>query len=119
MIDRIARFARYEPPRHAGELILSMVAGLDGRNCWTIAEHRGASIPDGLQHLLARAGWDAGAVRDDLRDYVIDASATGGDPGGRRNRRSRRATRRLGCNATKSVDNRWAHELLVPYPVMA
>ena len=37
------------------------------------AEHRGAVIPDGLQHLLARAQWDADAVRDDLRDYVIDA----------------------------------------------
>jgi SRSO17 transposase len=79
MIDRIApRFARYEPLRHAGELILGMVAGLDRKNCWTIAEHRGAATPDGLQHLLARASWDADAVRDDLRDYVIDAF---GDPG--------------------------------------
>ena len=50
-----------------------MVSGLDRKNCWTIAEHRGAATPDGLQHLLARASWDADAVRDDLRDYVIDA----------------------------------------------
>jgi SRSO17 transposase len=79
VIDRIApRFARYEPLRHAGELILGMVSGLDRKNCWTIAEHRGAATPDGLQHLLARASWDADAVRDDLRDYVIDAF---GDPG--------------------------------------
>jgi SRSO17 transposase len=49
------------------------VSGLDRKNCWTIAEHRGAATPDGLQHLLARASWDADAVRDDLRDYVIDA----------------------------------------------
>ncbi len=55
-----------------------MVSGLDRKNCWTIAEHRGAATPDGLQHLLARASWDADAVRDDLRDYVIDAF---GDPG--------------------------------------
>jgi SRSO17 transposase len=79
MIDRIApRFARYEPLRHAGELILGMVSGLDRKNCWTIAEHRGATTPDGLQHLLSRARWDADAVRDDLRDYVVDAF---GDPG--------------------------------------
>lgn len=79
MIDRIApRFARYEPLRHAGELMLGMVSGLDRKNCWTIAEHRGAATPDGLQHLLARASWDADAVRDDLRDYVVDAF---GDPG--------------------------------------
>ena len=79
MIDWIApRFARYEPLRHAGELMAGMVSGLDRKNCWTIAEHRGATTPDGLQHLLGRASWDADAVRDDLRDYVIDAF---GDPG--------------------------------------
>ncbi len=26
-----------------------------------------------MQHLLARASWDAEAVRDDLRDYVVEA----------------------------------------------
>ena len=79
MIDRIApRFARYEPLRHAAELMAGMVSGLDRKNCWTIAEHRGDATPDGLQHLLSRAKWDAEAVRDDLRDYVVDAF---GDPG--------------------------------------
>jgi SRSO17 transposase len=79
VIDRIApRFARYEPLRHAGELMLGMVSGLDRKNCWTIAEHRGAATPDGLQHLLSRARWDAEAVRDDLREYIVDAF---GDPG--------------------------------------
>ncbi len=58
--------------------MLGMVSGLDRKNCWTIAERRGAATPDGLQHLLARASWNAEAVRDDLRDYVIDAF---GDPG--------------------------------------
>ncbi len=79
MLDRIApRFARYEPLRRAGELMAGMVSGLDRKNCWTIAEHRGDTTPDGLQHLLARASWDADDVRDDLRDYVVDAF---GDPG--------------------------------------
>jgi SRSO17 transposase len=74
VIDRIApRFRRYEPLRHAAALMAGMVSGLDRKNCWTIAEHRGAGTPDGLQHLLARASWDADEVRDDLRDYVIDA----------------------------------------------
>jgi SRSO17 transposase len=78
VLDRIApRFSRYEPLRHAGELMAGMVSGLDRKNCWTIAEHRGATTPDGLQHLLSRAKWDADAVRDDLRDYVVDAF---GDP---------------------------------------
>lgn len=76
VIDRIApRFARYEPLRHAGGLMLGLLSGLDRKNCWTIAEHRGDASPDGLQHLLARAKWDADAVRDDLRSYVMDAFA--------------------------------------------
>jgi SRSO17 transposase len=86
MADRVLRgvgsdraaFRPAEPLRHAGALLAGMVSGLDRKNCWTIAEHRGAATPDGLQHLLARACWDADAVRDDLRDYVIDAF---GDPG--------------------------------------
>ena len=79
VLDRIApRFARFEPLRHAGELLAGMVSGLDRKNCWTIAEHRGAATPHAFQHLLGRARWDAEAVRDDVRDYVIDAF---GDPG--------------------------------------
>jgi SRSO17 transposase len=79
VIDRIApRFHRYEPLRHAAEMMAGMVSGLDRKNCWTIAEHRGDATPDGLQHLLARAKWDADGVRDDLRDYVVDSF---GDPG--------------------------------------
>jgi SRSO17 transposase len=74
VLDRIApRFRRYEPLRHAGELMAGMVSGLDRKNCWTIAEHRGAATPDGLQHLLSRASWNADALRDDLRDYVVEA----------------------------------------------
>jgi SRSO17 transposase len=33
---------------------------------------------DGMQHLLARAVWDENAVRDDVRDYVVEHL---GDPG--------------------------------------
>jgi SRSO17 transposase len=73
-LDRIeSRFSRYEPLRHAGGLMLGMLSGLDRKNCWTIAERRGDLTPDGLQHLLARARWDADAVRDDLRGYVVEA----------------------------------------------
>jgi SRSO17 transposase len=70
-----SRFARYEPLRHAAGLMRGMLSGLDRKNCWTIAEHHGDVTPDGLQHLLARARWDADAVRDDVRGYVLDAFA--------------------------------------------
>jgi SRSO17 transposase len=58
--------------------LLGLLAGLPRVNCWTIAEHAGEVSPDGMQHLLARAAWDADAVRDDLRTYVVDHLA---DPG--------------------------------------
>lgn len=73
LVDRIeGRFARYEPLRHAVDLILGLLSGLGTKNCWTIAESRGHASPHALQHLLARAQWDADALRDDLRGYVID-----------------------------------------------
>src|SRR5664279_2207017 len=79
VLDRIElRFSRYEPLRHAADLMLGMLSGLDRKNCWTIAEHRGERSLVGLQHLLSRAKWDADGVGDDLRDYVRDAFA---DPG--------------------------------------
>ncbi len=76
MIDRIApRFARYEPLRHAGELMAGMVLGLDHKNCWTIAEHRGAGAAPGRVAASTGTGQlgRRGDLHDDLRDYVIDA----------------------------------------------
>jgi SRSO17 transposase len=71
LMGRVAgRFGRVEPRRHARALVLGLLADLPRKSCWTIAEHAGTTSPDGLQHLLARAVWDADALRDDLRDYV-------------------------------------------------
>jgi SRSO17 transposase len=76
-MGRIAgRFGRVEPRQHARALVLGLLADLPRKNCWTIAEHAGTTSPDGLQHLLARAVWDADALRDDVRDYVTAISAT-------------------------------------------
>ncbi|WP_406500720.1 IS701 family transposase [Streptomyces sp. NBC_00846] len=38
----------------------------------SIAEWAGEASPHGMQHLLGRASWDADAVRDNVRDYVIE-----------------------------------------------
>lgn len=38
----------------------------------TIAEWAGEASPHGMQHLLCRAVWDADAVRDDVREYVVE-----------------------------------------------
>ncbi|MFZ4131141.1 IS701 family transposase [Streptomyces cellulosae] len=72
-MERIAgRFARVEPRRRAGRLVLGLLADLPRKNCWTIAEWAGETTPYGMQHLLCRAAWDAEAVRDDVRDYVVE-----------------------------------------------
>jgi SRSO17 transposase len=52
--------------------VLGLLAELPRKNCWTIAEQCGDATPDGMQHLLARARWDADGVRDDLRSYVTE-----------------------------------------------
>jgi len=67
-----ARFRRVEPRRRARALVVGLLAGLPRKNCWTIAEHAGDDTPDGMQHLLARAKWDADGVRDDVRGYVAE-----------------------------------------------
>jgi SRSO17 transposase len=72
------RFRRVEPRRRARAFVLGLLAGLPRKNCWTLAEQAGDASPDGMQHLLSRASWDADGVRDDLRDYVIEHL---GDPG--------------------------------------
>jgi hypothetical protein len=59
------RFRRVEPRRRARAFVLGLMAELPRKNCWTIAEHAGDATPDGMQHLLARARWDADGVRDD------------------------------------------------------
>jgi SRSO17 transposase len=72
-MGRIAgRFARVEPRRRVGQLVLGMLSDLPRKNCWTIAEWAGEANPHGMQHLLCRASWDADAVRDDVCEYVVE-----------------------------------------------
>ena len=69
--ERLGRhFARSEPRRRAVGYIRGLLGDADRKNGWQLAEYLGDPTPDGVQHLLARADWDADAVRDDLIDYV-------------------------------------------------
>jgi SRSO17 transposase len=70
---RIAgRFGRVEPRVRAREYVTGLVAGLERKNGWTLAEHAGEVSPDGMQRLLRWADWDVDAVRDDVRGYVAE-----------------------------------------------
>jgi SRSO17 transposase len=65
------RFTRSEPRARSREYVAGLVAGLERKNGWTLAERAGERAPDGMQRLLRWADWDVDGVRDDLRDYVV------------------------------------------------
>jgi SRSO17 transposase len=66
------RFARAEPRRRALAYLRGLLSPVERKNGWQLAELAGEATPDGMQHLLARADWDADQVRDDLRAYVVE-----------------------------------------------
>jgi SRSO17 transposase len=71
--ERIAgRFARAEPRARVRRYVTGLVAGLERKNGWTLAEQAGEVGPDGMQRLLRRADWDVDGVRDDVRGYVAE-----------------------------------------------
>jgi SRSO17 transposase len=65
------RFGRVEVRRRARGYLRGLLAPLERKNGWVLAEAAGDAVPDGMQRLLNFYQWDADAVRDDLRSYVI------------------------------------------------
>lgn len=63
---------RSEVRRRASAYLRGLLSGADRKNGWQLAEVAGDATPYGVQHLLGRAVWDADAVRDELRTYVIE-----------------------------------------------
>ena len=73
VLERIApRFARAEPWRRAAAYLRGLLAPVERKNGWQLAEAAGDATPDGVQDFLSRAHWDADAVRDDLQAYVVE-----------------------------------------------
>lgn len=66
------RFARREVQRRAWAYLRGLLSPIERKNGWQIAEVNGETTPYGVQHLLGRAQWDAEAVRDDLRSYLVE-----------------------------------------------
>ncbi len=69
------RLAPYFPRSQSRHRVMAYLRGLlseaERKNSWQVAEICGESTPYGFQYLLSRADWDADAVRDELRHYVI------------------------------------------------
>jgi SRSO17 transposase len=72
-----ARFARSETRDRVRAYLVGLLAPVQRKNSWQLAEHIGEDAPYGVQHLLGRSDWDPDEVRDDLRAYVVE---TLGDP---------------------------------------
>src|SRR6266581_2544220 len=70
---RIApRFGRAEVRSRVGRYLRGLLATVERKNGWQLAEELGDPNVHGVQRLLAEAEWDEEAVRDDLRAYVIE-----------------------------------------------
>src|SRR5258708_34102293 len=66
------RFAREEARLRTQAYLRGLLSPLERKNGWQLAEAAGDQTPYATQHLLGRADWDAEAVRDDLRAYVVE-----------------------------------------------
>ena len=70
---RVARrFLRPEVRGRVRRYLGALLGRVERKNGWQMAEQMGEVGPQGAQRLLNAARWDADAVRDDLRQYVIE-----------------------------------------------
>jgi SRSO17 transposase len=73
MTDRIGKhLGRAELRNNAASYLRGLIGSVERKNSWQIAEALGYLTPHAIQRLLSRASWQADAVRDELRIYVID-----------------------------------------------
>jgi SRSO17 transposase len=66
------RFARSEARERVKRYLVGLLGRVERKNGWQLAEAIGETDPQGVQRLLNSAKWDADAVRDDLREYVVE-----------------------------------------------
>jgi len=65
-------FRRGAAHRHAVAYVEGLLGEVERKNGWQLAEYGGYRHPRTIQRVLDRSVWDADAVRDDLRDQVIE-----------------------------------------------
>lgn len=58
---------------HVRQYLEGLLAPIERKNGWTIAEHTGEKEPKAMQRFLNLASWDADALRDVGRDYAIES----------------------------------------------
>lgn len=65
-------FRRAETRSRAGRYLRALLAPVERKNGWQLAEELRERDPHGAQRLLAEADWDEEAVRDELHSYVVE-----------------------------------------------
>jgi SRSO17 transposase len=70
-------FYRTESKRHAEQYIRGLLAPLQRKNGWTIAEYVGESEPKALQRFLNLTPWDVEELLRLNRDYAMEHLASG------------------------------------------
>ena len=77
MAGRLApHFARSEPRQRVMVYVRGLLSSVERKNSWQLAEVSGDATPYGFQYLLGRADWEADAVRDELRHYLVQHLGT-------------------------------------------
>ena len=74
-----SHFGRAEVRKRVGCYLQGLLASVERKNGWQMAEELGEANAHGVQRLLEEADWDEEAVRDELRTYVIEQL---GEPAG-------------------------------------
>ena len=72
-------FNRPEPRVTFGRMMRALLADVPKKNSWGLTEHAGLATPQPFEHLLGGAKWDADALRDFVRSYVVSGLS---DPDG-------------------------------------
>src|SRR6266849_6214884 len=67
-----SHFGRAEARKRVGRYLQGLLASVERKTGWQMAEELGETNAHGVQRLLDEADWDEEAVRDELRGYVIE-----------------------------------------------
>lgn len=65
-------FCRQEPREQSRKYLRGLLAPVERKNSWQLAEAGGDARPDATQRLLYLAQWEADAARDRLQQFVIE-----------------------------------------------
>src|SRR2546425_1540580 len=80
LFERIgSHFRRAEVRKRVRLYLQGLLASVERKNGWQMAEELGEANAHGVQRLLEEADWDEETVRDELRTYVIEQM---GEPAG-------------------------------------